>query len=562
MVLVLDPRISTETALIAVGVLALVTHQILRYLETYSISAQLLLVCVPPLIGFGLLGLTLPWLSAFCASIVVFYLTLLASVTLYRLSPFHPLARYPGPLACKLTKFWMAWIGLRGDQHLYMQALHERYGDVVRTGPNELSFRDPSLISAMLGQSGVPKGPLMVGRVRTLTNLPLPGIMDTAVHHERRKPWSRAFNAAALKEYEPQVSNRANQLVETLERQKGEISLGEFINYFTYDFMCDMAFGGGSELMREGDKDGIWTTMGAGAPPATFIGHVPWFGLYAAKLPFMSKHGKRMGVHCREFTLRRIQRGSQRKDVFHYLNNEDLTDRSPPPVVQLVNDGILAVIAGADTTSSALTSLFFCLATHPEAFARLRSEVDHFYPPGDNPCDPKHYREMHYLTAVINETLRLYPPVASGTQRQVPHRGQGVMLGPHYVPPGTALYIPPWTLHRDPRNFAPLTTDFWPERWLIAAGRAAPAPEKPAPAAPTVAFVHNDAAFVPFSHGPANCVGKPMALQEMRAVTCALVQKFAVRLRPGWDPRAYEAGYKDFFMSRRETLPVTLHARF
>lgn len=102
---------------------------------------------------------------------------------------------------------------------------------------------------------------VMVGRIRTTTNLPLPGIMDTTVHHERRKPWSRAFSAAALKEYEPRVSNRANQLIEVLERQKGEVSLGVYINYFAcvhllclipveltcaytcrYDFMCDMAY--------------------------------------------------------------------------------------------------------------------------------------------------------------------------------------------------------------------------------------------------------------------------------------------------------------------------------
>lgn len=68
---------------------------------------------------------------------------------------------------------------------------------------------------------------------------------------------------------------------------------------------------------------------------------------------------------------------------------------------QLVDDGILAILAGSDTTSSALTSLFFCLATHPEAFGHLQSEVDRFYPPGDNPADPKHYREMHYLTAAM-----------------------------------------------------------------------------------------------------------------------------------------------------------------
>lgn len=95
---------------------------------------HLLLLTIPPLVGVGLLGYTLPLLYATVASLVLFYLTLLTSVVLYRLSPFHPLARYPGPLPCRLTKFWMARIGLNGDQHTYMKELHDLYGDVVRTG--------------------------------------------------------------------------------------------------------------------------------------------------------------------------------------------------------------------------------------------------------------------------------------------------------------------------------------------------------------------------------------------------------------------------------------------
>lgn len=95
---------------------------------------HLLLLTVPPLAGIGFLAFTLPPFYAIGASLAVFYSTLLTSVVLYRLSPFHPLARYPGPLPCKLTKFWMARIGLNGDQHTYMKELHDLYGDVVRTG--------------------------------------------------------------------------------------------------------------------------------------------------------------------------------------------------------------------------------------------------------------------------------------------------------------------------------------------------------------------------------------------------------------------------------------------
>ncbi len=152
-----------------------------------------------------------------------------------------------------------------------------------------------------------------------------------------------------------------------------------------------------------------------------------------------------------------------------------------------------------------------------------------------------------------------------------------------YLPPGTAYWIPPWCLHRDPRNFSfPLS--FWPERWLIASGGLriddARLPSFPSPplaydcelSNPTpvgreqrsdakIDFVHNDGAYIPFSYGPMNCPGKGLAMLEMRTVVCALLQRFEMRLREGWDPASFERGYKDYFSATRPELPVTLHLR-
>ncbi len=66
-----------------------------------------------------------------------------------------------------------------------------------------------------------------------------------------------------------------------------------------------------------------------------------------------------------------------------------------------MDDGILAVVAGADTVSSAMTSIFHCLLTHPETYRRLQEEVDRFYPPGEDACDSRPHREMTYLQAVM-----------------------------------------------------------------------------------------------------------------------------------------------------------------
>ncbi|KAI9068085.1 cytochrome P450 [Trametes sanguinea] len=174
---------------------------------------------------------------------------------------------------------------------------------------------------------------------------------------------------------------------------------------------------------------------------------------------------------------------------------------------------------------------------------------------------------MHCLTAVINETLRLYPPITTGTQRRVPHRSQGVMLGTYHVPAGTAMFLPPYSLQRDPRNFFPFPEEFWPERWLIAAGRSTFADslvQTPGAKgeADIVSFEHNEAAFPSFSHGPANCVGKQLAMQEMRMVVCALMQKFELRLREGWDVTEYDEGFLDYFVTTRPDLPVILRAHY
>ena len=85
----------------------------------------------------------------------------------------------------------------------------------------------------------------------------------------------------------------------------------------------------------------------------------------------------------------------------HAQNDEDLPDECPPPLQQLVDDGMLAVVAGSDTTSSCLTSIFFCILTHPEPYAKLQAEVDRFCPAGEDPSKTTHHHEMMYLNAIM-----------------------------------------------------------------------------------------------------------------------------------------------------------------
>ena len=74
-------------------------------------------------------------------------------------------------------------------------------------------------------------------------------------------------------------------------------------------------------------------------------------------------------------------------------------------------------------------------------------------------------------------------------------------------------------------------------------------------------FRHNTAAFIPFSFGPANCVGKNLAYQEMRTVVCMMMQRLDFRFADGYDPECWDRDLKDYFVSIKGKLPVVLTPR-
>lgn len=87
-------------------------------------------------------GETTVAMSCFLA-FTTFYSALLGSIVLYRISPFHPLAGYPGPILAKVTKLYAVRVMSTGKNHLYHKELHERYGPYVRVGRcgNEIFMR-------------------------------------------------------------------------------------------------------------------------------------------------------------------------------------------------------------------------------------------------------------------------------------------------------------------------------------------------------------------------------------------------------------------------------------
>ena len=98
---------------------------------------------------------------------------------------------------------------------------------------------------------------------------------------------------------------------------------------------------------------------------------------------------------------------------------------------------------------------------------------------------------------------------------------------------------------------------FWPERWLVAED---PSSYKSL-LGTTEPFIHNMNAYMPFSFGPANCVGKNLALKEMKMVLCHLIQHVDLECGEGYDPTTWENAMKDSFSLDVGELPVVVVSR-
>ncbi|PCH43669.1 cytochrome P450 [Wolfiporia cocos MD-104 SS10] len=411
----------------------------------------------------------------------------------------------------------------------------------------------------------MPKGPMwdgrrIAGKRGVSTTGALIGARDRHQHTESRQVWNRAFTSASVKRYEPIVIRRAAQLVEELKKrciasakgkQEAHVDMSRWMSYFSFDFMGDFVFGGAFELMRDGDEHGLIHTLESGLFLPSLTQHIPWCLDLFIYMPFLGRQMKSLGGLAYRQVQKRLKGGSVNDDLFYHLNDEAHVNSSgPPPLPVLITNSVTAVIAGSDTTASTLSNIVYLLSRYPSCLSRLRAEVDTAFPPGKaEPTESVKLAQMEYLNAVINEALRLYPPVASCLQRAPTKGSGGQMLGTSlFVSEDTAVYAPPYAYHRDPRYFFPDPDRFWPERWLNETRK-------------DKGVVLNVNAFMPFSIGPANCVGKPLALLELRIVISYMVQNFDMRFADGYREDQWEDDLRDYFVTQRGSLPIVLTVR-
>ena len=116
--------------------------------------------------------------------------------------------------------------------------------------------------------------------------------------------------------------------------------------------------------------------------------------------------------------------------------------------------------------------------------------------------------------------------------------------------------VTPWSyaVHRDPNNFSPIPEQFWPDRWLVDEYYTLPSGET----IPADQVVTTREVFMPFSLGPFICAGKPLAIIQLRAAMCAMVQQCDVRVADGFELESWDRNLREVFATSRGKLDVVI----
>ena len=182
------------------------------------------------------------------------------------------------------------------------------------------------------------------------------------------------------------------------------------------------------------------------------------------------------------------------------------------------DEAVTLVVAGHETVASAMEWAAHLLATHPEVQDRTAEEAARVLGDRDQPPTLADVARLPLARAVLDETLRLYPPAWVVTRRATADDE----LAGHRLPAGTLVIVSPWVRHRDPAA--------WDEPSAFDPGRFLDHDHDPdtdaRPTRPT-------GAYLPFGIGPRLCVGRDFALLEATLLLARLTLRWRLAPVPG-----------------------------
>ena len=436
----------------------------------------------------------------------------------------HPLARIPGPklyAASWIPRLWRQHI--KGSHYKDLVKLHDKYGIIVRVGPDEVSNATGTAWDAIGG-----------GSVQYMRDLNFFSVSQLQVegksfisqnkrdHHAIRKLLLPAFTSKAFAHHEDIVQEWLRKMNKKIEEKPGEaLNYERLFTWFAFDVMGVLSFGEDFGCLEHDRNHPYLHAAEVGAPFLSVMQCLlrfpitrPLYNL-ALLLPWMDWWNSLREVSD-ETAAKWLQKAEEdvleedRGDIMSTIYKGMKDKKDPITRMQALDVASILVLSGSEATPILMTAMMWNILSVPRVYERVKHEIRHsgiFKSEAD--ITAANSDKMRYMDACIQESLRTDTPFATTIPRVVPPGG-GVIDG-FWLPEGVSTWlqsitspltqisqttcgVPHYTAGHWEYNFTD-PDQFVPERWLPDERDARYANDK------------RDA-FRPFAKGSLDCIGK------------------------------------------------------
>ena len=404
---------------------------------------------------------------------------------------------------------------IRQDPLGFLQRMRSAYGGVVQfpiPSPPSYLVSEPASVRRVLVDRARRYDKATV-QYRSLSLVTGEGLLTTSgdVWRRQRRMVQPAFHRAGLEA----VVGHAAGATEELVARWGDTSRGAVIDVDEAMMRVALETVGGSLFGTDlsADADRLASATLRALDVVVSSAQVP------IRLPSWAPSQRRLRTAMAELddavqrmVSARMAEGEPRPDLLGMLIDA-MEDAEPIPLREVRDELVSFMVAGHETAASALTWALWLLSGDASAQAKAADEVDAVL--GGGPPAWDDLARLPYLRAVIDEAMRLYPPVWLVSRRAI----EPDVLGGREIPADALVIMTPYLVQRDP-DVWPDPHRFDPDRFLGAdRGGAA-----------------DDAAYWPFGLGPRMCVGRDFAYVEATVVLAMLLQRVRVTRVPGQSP--------------------------
>ncbi|KAF5582217.1 pisatin demethylase cytochrome P450 [Fusarium pseudocircinatum] len=448
----------------------------------------------------------------------------------------------PGPALAAFTDLWRFLDVYRRRPEVTQIALHEKYGSVVRLGPNTVSIADPAAIQTIYAHnSGYTKSDFYPVQ-QTINKsgkrlITLFTSQDEKFHSQLRRSVSNAYAMSTLVQFEPFVDSTTTEFFKQLDQryanQNDVLDFGTWLQYYAFDVIGELTYSKRLGFVDHGkDVDNIIGNLEWLLNYAAPVGQLPILDSLLLKNPLrlqLTKWGftnssSPVAIFARNRMLARVdpeKLGDMKFDQDNgrrdFLSRFLEANQKDPEFMN--NDRVLALtvanmFAGSDTTAITFRAIFYYLMKNPDDMKTLMSELAEEEKAGrftreDGLVSWNEVRDLPFLNAVVKEALRCHPAAGLMLERIVPARG--LEVDGHHIPGGTIVGVNAWVLHRNKDIFGHDADRWRPSRWIEAS---------------TEQKRRMENYMFAFGAGSRTCIGKNISLLEMYKMVPALLRRY------------------------------------